>query len=66
MWFECCMCEQILPIYFVDDESAKYSPLDELVCFDCADDCRREHCEEEDDGPWEDSIYISGQGVFSY
>lgn len=53
MWFECVMCEHILPIYEVDPESAIWSPLDELVCFDCAWDARMEHCEEdEEEGPY--------------
>ena len=58
MWFQCCYCEMILPLYEIDPISAKYTPMDDWICLDCADDLMREHCEEP-----EDFFYPDGECV---
>lgn len=45
MWFECCGCEMILPLYEVATDSAKYAPMEDWVCQECAYDAMLEHAE---------------------
>ena len=54
MWFECSCCEQILPLYFIDSDSAKYEPMEDWICFDCAWDMKMEHHEDGEPFEWDD------------
>lgn len=49
MWFECAICEMILPLYEVGPVSAKFLPIEDWICLECEADCVREHCEEPED-----------------
>lgn len=51
MWFECAWCGYLLPLYLMDNDSAKYMPMEDCVCQECAWDLQREHCEDEDYDP---------------
>lgn len=53
MWIECSWCDMILPIYEVDPVSAKYAPMEDWICWECAFDLQRETCE--DEAPEDDS-----------
>lgn len=51
MWFQCIYCEMILPLYEVDPVSAKYIPMKDWICGECAWDLSQEHCDYPDDDP---------------